>query len=314
MEPVSTGILSSVGGASGLGSLLGGAGQLLGGLGFGKKKGPTPEEQSAVQLKHEVDSFHNKMSLAKQHGLHPLSVLGVPMATFTPSVSQDVGYDLAQMGAGANQLSKAFASTQEDKTEAPVTPLAAAQLRLVEAQAKKAEWDALGAEFAAADRAAPPILLGQPGNPPGVRRSNDVVQMENLVAEQSGIPPSYLSGGQSSPVEVSQKVAPPHPRDVGYAAATDQAWGKYIDRDGKIGSFVRPEVQQTDIEKGATFQYFAKLFGVERAMQITALLENEHLLMGGSVAASLLLRRPVGAILKKFEKKPPYKPNWKGGK
>lgn len=302
----------------GIGALASGAGQILSGLGFGggsKGEQLSGRQQQQLQLHHERQSFEQKMQMAHEQGLHPLAMMGVPMSSvnITPNYPQDSGPDFAAIGAGVNTLASSVVKPLEKGPDSNEQRIIDANVRLAEANAKRAEWDALRSEFSAADQAAPQIIMGQPGNPPGVRRSNDVIQMEGLVAEQSGLPASWLRGNQS-PIEIKQKVAPPHPRNVGHTAATDQGWQRIQDANGQQTSVVRSEAVQSDIEKGATFQALAKVFGIERAMQITAIMENEHLLMGTAAASGFLLRHPL-ARLGKFlwGKIPPYKPNWKKG-
>lgn len=272
-------------------SLAGGAGQLLSGLGFGSKKAPaqpTIWEQYNANLWHEQNLFNTKMELAKQHGIHPLSVLGVNTSNYSPVLTtggQDAGVDFNAMGQGASQIARTFVKPPEEAPDPMAARIMEANVRTAEANAKRAEWEALRSEFAAADTAAPQLLMGQPGSPPGVRTSNDVVQMQGLVAEQSGIPRNYLAGQTEPPVTVNQKVAPPHPTRPGFAAAADQGNQVIFDKNGKPVELVRNEAVQADIEKGATFQALAQIFGIERALQITAVMENEGLLMGGVVAA-----------------------------
>lgn len=311
-----------------IGTAAQGAGSLLSAFGVGRKKGPSMEEQLAVQgwwqRDHEMKSarnlFDTKMQLAQQHGLHPLSVLGVSTgSSFSPVLTtgvQDTGPDFASIGYGANQIAKSFIrpeTAQAPQVDAREDRIIDANLRLAEANAKRAEWEALGSEFRVADMAAPRILLGQPGNPPGVRASNDVVQMENLVAEQSGIPRSYVSG--QGPITVEQKVAPPHPLNVGHAAGTDQGWQRVQDKNGNQVSVIRNDAVNADIEKGATFQALASIFGIDRAMQITAIMENEGLLMGGAVAAGYGVKKLYEYVMGRAKGGPPqrYTPQWKKG-
>lgn len=275
---------------------IGAAGDVLSGL-IGRRK-PDPAFASAVamqqSLQHERASFNQKMALAKQHGLHPLSVLGVPTSTYSPTITfgGDPGPDYAALGAGASQLASAFVeppAKEPPKMPVPEDPITyrqrMANMRRLEAEAGLAEL-----------RLSQAAVTG-PGAPPGVRTSNDVTAMQQTVAEQSGIPLSLIGGaGRDGPITIKQEVAPPHPKLPGFAAAVDQGWGRVRDRDGSNVPLVRQEAVQADIEKGATFQALAKAFGIERAMQITAVLENEHLLMGAALGTGLLMRTPAARL------------------
>lgn len=305
----------TVGGIAATGQLLGGIGQLASGLGFGGGKDDGFANALASEYltrKHahdmQVQDWSVKMAMAKQYGLHPLTVLGVPMSSHS-SINLTPGsgggdFDFNAIGAGFNNLSRAYdALNPETQPPAPVEDaylnqqrnrLLDAQVRLAEARAGSAEVDQIMAMN---------NLLGQPGNPPGVRSSNDLNAAHVAVAQQSGIPLSYLGGATDPVVQVEQKVAPPHPTATGYAAATDQGWKKIRDRDGSDVSVVRPEAAQSEIDKGATFQFVAKHFGIDAAYAVTAILENEHLLIGAGVAGGYLLRTPAGRLAHWIAKK-----------
>lgn len=275
------GALGVFGGASGVGSILSGVGAIAGA--FNRPSGPGLAEQYAANLGAERDSFNQKMALAKEHGLHPLAVLGVPMGQSMPAVQVgDTGPDYAQMGYGASQIASSFVKPP-DKPEPDLSErrIMDANVRLAEAQANKAEWDALRSEQAASS-----ILMGQPGMPPGVRTSNDSTVAQRTVAMQSGIPLNYLTG-KDPLVNIKQDVLPPHPYELGTSAGTDQSWNSFIDKDGSRYSLVGQNVVSADVEMGATFQALAKIYGVERALQLTAILENQGILAGGAAALGL---------------------------
>lgn len=269
------------------GSFLQGAGSLLGGLGFGskEKKGPSLQEQYAAQQGHERDSFNQKMALAKQHGIHPLAMMGIPMSTFAPSIvpESSSGVDFAQLGYGANQIASNFVKPPDDKpvVDPRADALADANLRLAKAQASRAEWDALHAQFQVEDMARQ-SLVGQPGNPPGARVSNDVSAMRSLAAAQSGLDPAVFGG--ASPLSMKQEVLPPHPRKLGYGAGTDQAFVTTMDATGKPGTVLNQNAIQAEFEDGATMTLLTRLYGVDRATEIMAVLEQKGLI-GGVLAA-----------------------------
>lgn len=265
-----------------------GAGSLLSGLGIGKSssKGPSPQEQAAATLGYERDSLNQKLALAKDHGIHPLSMLGVPMGSFTPTwyVGGDRGADPAGIGQGAAQIARSFVKPPEESQTDPLAQRAAeANVRLLEAQAKRAEWDALGTEWKVADYAAPRLLQGQPGNPPGARLSNDAVEMQRLAAEQAGLNPRLLG---APALGLKQDVLPPHPVKLGHGALTDQSMITVMGPDGKPASLLNQNAVQAEFNDGATMTWLVKTFGVERATEIMAALEQKGIFGALGLAAA----------------------------
>lgn len=275
----------------GVGSVLQGVGAIA--SAFGGKDDPPPPippaEQAAIVREHERLMLQQKMDASKQYGIHPLSMLGVPTSGFSPVIStgggssgRDVGADLQSVGYGVSQIGKAFVKPPE---EDPLTVrLRDAEVRSAEANAKLLEWRALGEEFRVADMAAPPLLVGQPGNPPGARVSNDVVQLRNLAAEMSGISPSLIRGGDA-PITMEQNILPPHPSKLGHAAGTDQSMIPVMGPDGRPGSVLNQNAIQAEFNDGATMTLLTRLYGVERATEIMAVLEQKGLI-GGVLAAA----------------------------
>jgi hypothetical protein len=104
------GFLSSLGT---IGSFASGLGSLASGLGLGGNKGPGINEQINHSLRHQKESarINNYSALdyryqfAKDRGLHPAAVLGVPASggsSFSGSYN-DRTIDLAQMGQGVDR-------------------------------------------------------------------------------------------------------------------------------------------------------------------------------------------------------------------
>lgn len=170
-------------------ALMSGGGSLLSGLGLGKSKSPDPtwlaQMQSNISLEHEKRSFDQKMGLAQQHGLHPLTVLGVPMSSFAPAIlpGSDTGVDFSALGSGAAEILKSQQVPTPDKPDrGPVVDprqdrLISANIDRAEAEARRAqigaERDAYEFERSKLDSMA--RLLGGPGRPAAVQRSNDAV-------------------------------------------------------------------------------------------------------------------------------------------
>lgn len=266
------------------GPILSGIGAIAGGLGLGKDKAD-PEYEARVQqetaLRHEKESFNQKMALAQTHGLHPLSVLGVPMATFAPSISSTGGggVDFTAIGSGMERIAQTQVKPPEKPDEDPLqVRIAEATVRQAEAGAKKAEWDALRAEWTTQD-----LLRGQPGNPPALRTSNDAAGIQALAAAQAGIKPSIFSNPK---IDIKQDILPPHPVNLGHAAGADQSWIRGVDQSGNFYSALNPNLIQADFEDGATITALSKIYGPERAIEIMAVLEQAGPIAGVGAALS----------------------------
>lgn len=277
-----------------VGTLASGLGKLFGSKGKGSSTPATPSldtqlaTQSAHGIAHEEKAFNQKMALAKQHGLHPLSVLGVPMSTFAPAVTSGAGggseTDWSGVGDGISQAAKAFVKPPEAAAAPELDPLMQlhetrmrdAQVRTAEAQAKKLEWEAQIAEQNASR-----ILTGQPGNPPAVRISNDVSATGRLAAAQAGVSPAALNG---SGVTLKQEITPPHPSILGHGLGADQSFQRMVDSTGNFYSMVNPNAFSLDFEQPGTFNYLANKYGAERAMNYMALIEQFGPIAGGAAA------------------------------
>lgn len=285
--------------------------------------------QSGVALEHAKADFNQKMELAKQHGIHPLSVLGVPTANFSPAIS--FGSDSPGPGFGdsfgriTDGLERLTAETKSPVEEAQASN--SLQTRLLEAQVRRAESQADLAQIDVVN--ARNSLMNQPGNPPQARTgSNDVNSVRTMVAKQSGIPLSLIGGGDA-PVTIKQEVLPPHPTQTGTAAASDQAWVNIIDHTGKPTKILNQQAVQAEFEQGATITALSKVFGLERAIEIAAVLENSGVIGGigaalgvgahslyryfGDQRAEALKRRMNPRVIIRSDKNKPYKPSWRKG-
>jgi len=145
MDPLVTSTLISAG-SSLLGSVFG-----------GKKKGPSLEDIQNANVRQEDMLFDSRMENAKQHGIHPLVMLGIPPSggsTFAfgggESSEPSTAEKMAEMGQGVSRAAHAWL-TREERELGKVS----AQLQ-VENQAL--QNDRLRSEIA---------LLHQPGSPPG---------------------------------------------------------------------------------------------------------------------------------------------------
>jgi hypothetical protein len=145
MDPLVTSTLISAG-SSLLGSVFG-----------GKKKGPSLEDIQNANVRQEDMLFDSRMENAKQHGIHPLVMLGIP-----PSGGGTFGFSggessepskfekMAEMGQGISRAAHAWL-TREEREMGKIS----AQLQL---ENQALQNDRLRSEIA---------LLHQPGSPPG---------------------------------------------------------------------------------------------------------------------------------------------------
>lgn len=112
-------------------ALISGGTQILGGLFGGKsKKGPSPEEQIALNRMAQIGEFDTKMELSKKHGIHPLTMLGAP-AYSGPSIQMNgakekPGVDFNALGQGIDRL----ANVGRNQTQRKLDELALEQASL----------------------------------------------------------------------------------------------------------------------------------------------------------------------------------------
>lgn len=298
-----------------IGGLASGAGSILQGLGVGNKKGPSIYEQvwtqSALGLDHERQAFNQKMLQAKEHGLHPLAMMGIPSSNFSPAVTIGGGstsFDPGAIGTGIAQAAQGFVKPPEETPDPMKARFDAANLRMLEANAKRAEWEALGTEWKVADYLTPRVLQGQAGNPPAARMSNDTIEMQRLAAEQAGLPPSVFSGNPD--ITMKQEVLPPHPVKMGHGAMTDQSMVTVMGPDGKPASVLNQKGIQAEFEEGATMTMLVKLFGVDKAVAIMAALEQKGLLAGAGLAGAAAAKGIYNYFTKPQPPIPAYQPDW----
>lgn len=285
MEPISAGIMAG--------------GSLLSGL-LSRKKGVNPETQIAFNLDAERQSFNQKMALAKQHGLHPLTVLGSPMATTAPMYEQSSPGDFSGLGYNASNLAQSMVNPDGEgpKTaqQAVNDPREDRRKSLIldglelDNQRKTQQIQHAQSEFDQhqMDRLINGVFgfgrAGAAGSPPAGASSNDVNFARRQVATQSGIGLGLVSSDGG--VSLKQEIMPPHPSKIGYAAAADQGWSRVMDRSGHMVSVPNPNIFQPELEKYGSFYTLADKFGIHRAMQIMAGLENVGLVGGLGLGAA----------------------------
>lgn len=139
---------------------------------------------NSAMLDMERASFNQKLELAKQHGIHPLSVLGVPMATTTVGASAHESNSPISISGGDVGRNRDPELTAHDERMMEYNE------RLASANARAAESRAISDELEARQRAQ--VLLGQQVGPGRV--SNDQLVTQSRL---SGVAVKDISGPQS---------------------------------------------------------------------------------------------------------------------
>ena len=180
-------IASGASAASGAGFSLGSLGSILGGIGsvgglFGKKKkGPDADDLMAMQEKYRIAAFRKNMDLAKEYGIHPLTMLGVPTSSGA-SVSapfQDEESFGEKLGRAGQDIGRALNSG--------LTNMERLQERLLTAQIEGQEIDNIS-------RASMIARHNQPGNPPNASDLNErlVGSGQTLASRLMSVPAKAL--------------------------------------------------------------------------------------------------------------------------
>lgn len=161
-----------------IGSLIGAAGSLIGGL-FGKK---SAEKQAAQNIKLQKqfaqEGIQWKVNDAKKAGVHPLYALGAQTHSFSPvSVGDPLGGAIADMGQNIGRAVDSGRTGNEKVSQ-----------RLSELAIKRAELEntKLSSEIA---------LMQQPGTPPTPHVENTVI-------------PGQGNGAKTIPHEIVSTAAP----------------------------------------------------------------------------------------------------------
>jgi len=158
------GTIASV--AGNVGSIASGLGA-IGGLFGGKKKGPSPEEISAMNLAHQKDLIRNQIPLmvagAQEAGLHPLTAVGVNPASFGGQSYQIGDTDsmadrLSSFGQNISRAAAAYQTTEERKMKEASDALALEKMQLENnllraqtTQIQRATTPAIGSDSAVID-------------------------------------------------------------------------------------------------------------------------------------------------------------------
>jgi len=206
-------------------------------------------QQRAIQaqLQMERGSFTQKMAMAKEQGLHPLSVLGIPTAS-APIVSG------SQM-IGSNAGSGGFDTRRHD-----VAQPSEYDTRMMEYNERIASANARVAEARAADAERPiaydsTVAVGRPNSV-----SNDQIRMQSKL---SGVPAKNITfGGNKSlagtgdaalinikPDEINAS----RPNNPGMAAGVAPGFREVRTPDGKTLLVPDQSVIQTEIDEGALY-------------------------------------------------------------
>lgn len=201
------------------------------------------------QLDLERASFSQKMQMAREQGLHPLTVLGVPMSS-APMVGAASHEYQASPGSGVSL---------GDVGRHEPAPLSDAEKRMMEYNERIASANARDAEATAARNELQlmrdsSVSVGRPGSV-----SNDVQVLRQSAL--SGVPASRIkfgggSHGTSDTALISiepDKVTASSPDNPGLTAGVKPSLMRVIGDDGRSFKVADPSVLQTEIDDGALY-------------------------------------------------------------
>ena len=260
--------------------------------------------QVRQQLALERSSFEQKMALAREQGIHPLSILGVPLSTTGASnFSQagnapvDFNFDTRKHDQGPSEYDEKMMGYNER--------IASANARSAEARATQEEMDVA--------RMSQQKLIGQVGS---TKISNDQIATQSRI---SGVPSSAISveGGpiaslvRIKPSDVTASV----PGQPGTIAGVSPLLKRVIDNQGSVSYVADQNAVQSEIDEGALFNALLNHgVSVPTAMDIIGF--GPYLLgaLGGvgMAARRLLLARNAGKAAKLLQQRSARK-RWKGG-
>lgn len=210
-----------------------------------------------LMLRQERASFNQKMALAKEHGLHPLSVLGVPMSS---TVVGAPSHESNTPVGGTIDFAKHVAPELSAEEKA----IQDANVRIAEANARAAESRAVSDEVEARQRAS--VLLGSQIGPHKI--SNDQVATQSRL---SGVPVADISGGQSViRIKPSETIAT-SPGNPSTTAAISPSLDRILMESGAIYKVPSQDKLQVDMEGGEMITTLVN-WGVplENAIALTA--------------------------------------------
>lgn len=216
---------------------------------------------NAAGLRAERASFEQKLELAKEHGIHPLSVLGVPMATTTVGASAHESNSPISLSAGDVGRNRDPELSDHDKRMMEYNE------RLASANARAAESRAVSDEIEARQRAQ--VLLGQQVGPGRV--SNDQVATQSRL---SGVAIKDISGPQSIIKINPSEVVASRPGDPSLEAGVPPSLQEVLLPGNKRFTIPSQKNMQVDMEGGeliATLMNYGGL-PLDAAIATTALL------------------------------------------
>lgn len=189
-----------------------------------------------LMLNQERASFNQKMELAKQHGIHPLSVLGVPMSS-------------TLVGAGVHESNQPVAGTldfrkhETPELSAEEKAIQDANVRIAEANARAAESRAVSEEVEARQRAS--VLLGSQIGPNKI--SNDQLATQSRL---SGVPVANINGPKSIIEIEPSKTTASAPGNPSITAAVSPSLDRVLMESGKEYKVPSQDKLQVDMEGG----------------------------------------------------------------
>lgn len=207
-----------------------------------------------MALNQEADSFRQKMALAREHGLHPLAVLGAPMSApivSAPNLSGSYGHAAGDFGGAfsSDTAKPAQPSPEDNQLFAIELERQKQALRQDKANADMADYQAMQARA---------VLQGQAGAPPVARRSNDQVETQSKL---TGIPASqirmggskdFAGSGDTTLIEIKpDEVFATRPGQPGIVAGMTPTIRELMTPEGRVVKTVDQKAIQTEVDDGA---------------------------------------------------------------
>lgn len=203
------------------------------------------------QLQFERASFQQRMKMAKEQGLHPLAMLGVPMSA--PSLGANVSAPESGSFSADFKKSGPEPNAQQQKD-------LDSQSRFLEAQARREE--ALAGQEELQFERSKALLLGQAGRPAGAVTSADKqVERQSFLSKvpraaiRYGGSKDFAGSGDSSLISIKpDEVTASSPSNPGVTAGVGPLMKRVIDSEGKETMVVDQNALQVEVDDGAFFQ------------------------------------------------------------
>lgn len=257
-----------------------------------------------LMLNAERQSFNQKMALAHEHGIHPLSVLGVPMSSTTVGASSH-DYQ-ASPGAGVSLDAGKHQTPELSEHDKAMMEY---NERIASANARAAESRAVSDEVEARQRAS--VLLGQQVGPH--RLSNDQIATQSKL---SRVPESAIQGPDSIIRIKPSEVTAHSPGDPSVTAAISPALDRAIMKDGSIYNVPNKDQFQVELDSGEMILTLMNEFGQDLGTSIA--ISALYPILGPAAAGLGLLgyrglkARRAAKAAELLQKRQAHR-RWKGG-